>query len=135
MSRPPRAGTPTTSRERLRLDFTRSGTVRQIYPHLAEIRVEFEFADGTERAPSPQAFSYFPAARGFFRYACPCHSCNGEFDLSDRVAELAARSDASERTQRFDFHCSGERAQAIEARVPCPVGARVRMSAIPRPTR
>src|SRR6478735_9203005 len=100
MSRPSRLASPANNRERMKMDFTRSAPLRQIYPQLAEVRVEFEFQDGTTRSPSPQAFSYFPAARGFFRYACPCHNCSGEFDLSDQIAELAGNT-SNQRTRRL----------------------------------
>ena len=102
-----------------------------MYPQLAEVRVEFEFQDGTLRAPSAQAFSYFPAARGFFRYACPCHSCSGEFDISTYVAELAAKT-GPQRNRNLKLTCSGQRALDINERVACPIGASVRVSATQR---
>ncbi len=103
--------------------------LRDLYPQLAEVRVEFEFQDGTSRSPSPQAFSYFPAARGFFRYACPCHSCSGEFDISTYVAELAAKTDRPQRNRRVTLSCAGQRALDLKGRVACPIGASVRVSA------
>jgi hypothetical protein len=132
MSRPSRVASPANNRERLKMDFTRSAPLRQIYPQLAEVRVEFEFQDGTTRSPSPQSFSYFPAARGFFRYACPCHNCSGEFDLSGCIAELAGASNGAQKTRRLNLSCTGQRAQVINERVACPIAARVRVSAIPR---
>lgn len=133
MSRPSRFAKPTNSRERLRQDFTRSVPLRQIYPQLAELRIELEFQDGTVQAPSSQSFSYFPAARGFFRYSCPCHSCNGEFDLSQHVADLAGKSASKGRSRNVDVACSGERARDPETREACPVVAQVRVSAVLRP--
>jgi hypothetical protein len=132
LSRPPRSGLPTNNRERLKLDFTRAAPLRQIYPQLAEVRVEFEFQDGTERSPSPQSFSYFPAARGFFRYACPCHSCSGEFDISGYVAELASKGDKTTRSRRVNVTCTGQRAHDLNERVACPICARIQVSAIQR---
>jgi hypothetical protein len=120
---------PTNTRERLAHDFTRAMPLRDLYPQLAEVRVEFEFQDGTSRSPSPQAFSYFPAARGFFRYACPCHSCSGEFDISTYVAELAAKADRPQRHRRVTLSCAGQRALDMNGRVACPIGANVRVSA------
>jgi hypothetical protein len=131
VSRPSRHVLPTNTRERLAYDFTRAQALRDLYPQLAEVRVEFEFQDGTLRAPSPQAFSYFPAARGFFRYACPCHSCSGEFDISTHVAELAAKS-GPQRNRRLNLTCPGQRALDINERVACPIGASVRVSATQR---
>jgi hypothetical protein len=123
---------PTNTRERLAYDFTRAAPLRDLYPQLAEVRVEFEFQDGTLRAPSPQAFSYYPAARGFFRYACPCHSCSGEFDISIHVAELAAKADKTQRNRRLNLSCTGQRALDMNERVACPIGASVRVSATQR---
>jgi hypothetical protein len=122
---------PTNTRERLAYDFTRAAPLRDLYPQLAEVRVEFEFQDGTLRAPSPQAFSYYPAARGFFRYACPCHSCSGEFDISSHVAEPAAKA-GTQRNRRLNLTCPGQRALDINERVACPIGASVRVSATQR---
>jgi hypothetical protein len=132
MIRGPRNASPTNNRERLRQDFTRSAPLRQIHPHLAEVRVEIEFQDGAGQTPSAQAFSYFPAARGFFRYACPCHSCSGQFDLSNHVAELAGTNASKPRTRNVDVACGGERARDAESREACQITARVRVSAIPR---
>jgi hypothetical protein len=134
MSRPPRSALPTNNRERLKLDFTRAALLRQMYPQLAEVRVEFEFQDGTTRSPSPQSFSYFPAARGFFRYACPCHSCSGEFDISNHVAELASKAEKAPRIRHVKVTCTGLRAHESNERVPCPICASVNVSATLRTT-
>jgi hypothetical protein len=132
LSRPSRYGVPTNTRERLKLEFTRAAPLRDLYPQLAEVRVEFEFKDAVARAPSGQSFSYFPAARGFFRFACPCHSCSGEFDISAQVAELAKKPGASQRSRKLSLNCTGERAFDLSARVPCAISASVHVSATPR---
>lgn len=94
--------------------------------------MEIEFQDGAaEQAPSAQAFSYFPAARGFFRYACPCHSCSGHFDLSAHVAELAGKNTKKPRSRSVDVACGGERARGVEVREACRITAHVRVSAVP----
>jgi len=131
MSRPSRHMVPTNTREKIAYDFTRAAPLRDLYPQLAEVRVEFEFQDGTTRTPSPQAYSYFPAARGFFRYACPCHSCSGEFDISTYVAELAAKADKPQRKRNLNLSCAGQRAPGVPDRT-CPIGASVRVSATVR---
>ena len=129
MSRPPKAGATVNNRERLKLDFTKAAALRDIFPQLAEVRIEFDFEDGTPRAPSSQAYSYFPAARGFFRFACPCHTCSGEFDLSSQVAELAGESGRPQRSRKVSVSCTGQRAQEINLREACPICARIRLSA------
>ena len=128
MNRPSRSATPTNTRERLLQEFARAATLRQVYPQLAEVRVELEFKDGDSPSPSPQSFSYFPAARGFFRYACPRHSCSGEFDLSTFVAEVAANDASTPRTRRLDVACTGQRVHELNERLACPIGARIRVS-------
>ncbi len=129
MSRPPAKGLVLNNRDRLKQDFTRAAALRELYPQLAELRIEFEFNDGTKRTPSPQSFSYFPAARGFFRYACPCHSCSGEFDLSGYVAELADMAGRKPRSRRVAVSCKGERAQELNLREACPICAHINVSA------
>lgn len=126
----PRNAEPTNSRERLKLASSRATQLRQLHPRVAELRVEFEFRDGTSTSPSAQTFSYFPSARGFFRYACPCHACSGEFDLSSQVAELAADLEGPRRSRSMSVACAGERVTRAAVREACPVQARVRISAV-----
>jgi hypothetical protein len=129
VARPPRQASATSGRDRLKQDFARAASLRELYPQLAEVRVEFEFQDGTTRNPSPQSFSYFPAARGFFRYSCPCHSCSGEFDLSPYIAELADKSGRRQRARSINVTCTGQRAHQPLAPSECPICARVQLSA------
>ena len=119
------------SREQLKLDRSRAAPLREVYPRLAEVYVEFEFDDGTNRAPSPTAYSYFPAANGFFRFSCPCYSCNGEFDLSAQIAELAKDTGRKQRSSRVQVSCTGLRVRELSVQEPCPVHARIRVSATP----
>jgi hypothetical protein len=104
-----------------------------MYPQFAEVRIAFEFHDGGPRTPSPQSFSYFPAANGFFRYACPCHSCSGEFDLTGHVEELARKAGRAPRVRSFDLTCEGLRAEAADSKSVCPIGVRVLLTAVPHP--
>lgn len=130
MSRPAKQTATISKRERLKLETTRAAPLREIYPQLAQVRVEFDFDDGSPRKPSSQSYSYFPAARGFFRYACPCHACSGEFDLSADVAELAGKAGRAKRSRSMTLSCAGHRdPDAGEGRA-CPICAQVRVSAI-----
>lgn len=133
MSRPPRSGLPLTHRDRLKQDALRAAPLRDQFPQLAELHVEFAFQDGSTFTPASQSYSYFPSARGFFRYACPCHSCSGEFDLTAQIAELAGKSGRSERSRRMEFTCTGQRAEQWNAQAACPVSVRARVSAVPHP--
>jgi hypothetical protein len=123
---------PANGRERLKLEFARAAPLRELYPQLAQVRVEMEFRDDVSPAPSSQAFSYFPAARGFFRYSCPCHSCSGEFDLSTYVEELARKTGGAQRTRRVDVDCQGLRTVDSAAREDCGISAEIRVSAVLR---
>jgi hypothetical protein len=131
VSRPARPGATLNKRDRLKLESTRAAPLREIYPQLAELRVEFEFDDGTPLKPSAQVISYFPAARGFFRYSCPCHSCSGEFDLSELVAELAGKPGRTPRVRNLNVSCTGQRAREADTLSDCPICAQVRVSATP----
>jgi hypothetical protein len=131
-----RVATPRSAnrnRDQFKLDFSRAAPLREIYPQLAELRIEFDYEDGSERPPSSVAYAYFPAARGFFRFSCPCHSCNGEFDLSAQVAELAGETGRQRRSRRMQVSCTGLSLQETRLREPCPIGARVRISAALHP--
>lgn len=130
MSRPPRQGQNASARERLKQDFTRATPLRELYPQLAQVRVEMSFRDSASPAPSSQTYSYFPAARGFFRYSCPCHSCTGEFDLSACVEELVGRSGGLQRSRRMDIDCKGMRTVDSAVREGCGISADIRLSAV-----
>lgn len=105
--------------------------LREKYPQLEQVQIEFHFDDQRHPVPSPQSYAYFPAARSFFRYACPCHSCTGEFDITPLVAELAGRSGSKPRSRAISLHCPGERAVDHNARTACQIDARIRVSIIP----
>lgn len=134
MSRPPAIAFSTSSRERLRNESKQAALLRDVYPQLAELRVEFDFEDGTVRPPSLQSHFHFPSARGFFRYPCPCHSCSGEFDLSSHVAELAGSSERARLVKKITLECTGQRPQELRSLVACPVRASIRISATMRTT-
>jgi hypothetical protein len=127
-----RRGNAAESREgRRQHDFVRASAMRQLFPQLAELHVEIEFDDGTDWAPSAQSFAYFPAARGFFRYPCPCHACDGEFDLTETVARSAGNTRQS-RTVRLDLRCQGRRIRENQPQ-PCEMKAHVRIRALAAP--
>jgi hypothetical protein len=117
----------------LKQEALRASQLRDQYPRLAEVRVEFRFSDAVSPPPSAQAFSYFPAARGHFRYACPCHSCSGEFDVTAMVAELAGKSATQTRSSEVTLPCPGQRMLERNERGACPISAHVKVSATPIP--
>jgi hypothetical protein len=131
LSRPPRAEATTPLRDRLKQEALRAPALRDQYPRLAEVRVEFNFSDAISPPPSSQSFSYFPAARGHFHYACPCHSCSGEFNVTPLVADLAAKSTTQQRSSEVTMPCAGQRMLERNERGPCPISAHVRVSITP----
>lgn len=133
MKRGARGGVETSRRERLRQLSSAAAALRDQYPQLAEVRVAFEFQDGGPRAPSPQSYSYFPAANGFFRYACPCHSCSGEFDLTGHVEELARKVGRAPRVRSVDLTCEGQRIEAANTHAACPISVHVVLTAVLHP--
>lgn len=104
-----------------------------MYPQFAEVRVAFEFQSDGRRTPSPQAYSYFPAANGFFRYACPCHSCSGEFDLTGHVEELARKVGRAPRVSNVDLACDGLCIEAANTQTACPIIVHVQLTAVLHP--
>ncbi len=116
----------------MKQDFSRTAPLRELFPRLAEVRVNLQFQDQVSPPPSPQSFSYFPAARGFFRYSCPCHTCSGEFDLTSHVAELAGKPGDREHTRRVSALCMGQRVLDKIEPVRCPIAVQVVLCAVVR---
>jgi hypothetical protein len=131
VSRPPKAESTTPHRDRLKQELSRATPLREQYPLLAEVRVELQFDDRISPPPSSQAFSYFPAARGFFRYSCPCHSCSGDFDLTRYVEELAGKPGVKRRTRQINMMCMGSRLLDHNESSTCAIGAQVVVSVVP----
>ncbi len=122
-----KAAAPVPRRSPRQIDFARAASLHDLYPRMAEVRSELSFTDGTAAPPSPQAFSYYPAARAFFRYRCPCHGCDGEFDLSVPVKNLSATRGPARRSLDDTVGCAGQRVRDWQSRMPCPVQARYRI--------
>ena len=77
---------------------TRSAPLRDVFPDVDQLRIELIFNDTSAYTPSPQLHTLYPAAPAFFRFACPCADCDGDFDLTGAVASLiesTAEGDAS----------------------------------------
>jgi hypothetical protein len=102
-------------------DRDRAPPLRTAFPKIEQIRIELKFSDPQHLAPSPQSFSFFPAANAFFRFACPCHDCDGEFDVGERVAKLAAGPGRASRSSSTQQSCQGLRARDRVAGTRCPI--------------
>ncbi len=116
-------------------DRDRAPPMRSAFPQLEQLRIELDFADRTGRAPSPQMHILFPPARAFFRFACPCSECDGEFDLSLAVSALVNSATSSKRssnrTVSDNLVCEGVRLRNQANSRPCPIAVKIRLDASP----
>jgi hypothetical protein len=77
-------------RNNLQLERQMAVAVRDLYPSVGHVQVTLVFDDNSRRRPSPQSHTFFPAAKAFFRFACPCAECDGDFDLRKSVDVMVA---------------------------------------------
>jgi len=114
-------------------DRDRAPPMRSAFPQVEQLRIELNFADRTGRAPSPQMHILFPPARAFFRFACPCSECDGEFDLSPVVSALVNEAPSSKRssnrTVSDNLLCEGVRLRNHVSSRPCPIAVKFKMVA------
>jgi len=114
-------------RDQRQHDRDRAPSLRQMFPQLGLIRLELTFADPTRPAPSSQSHTYYAAARAFFRFACPCYDCDGEFDLSPTVREVAASAGPRLREIRGAVQCLGIRTRDRASGAHCPIELQYRI--------
>ena len=99
-------------REQLMSEHQQAATLRKLFPEIEQLRIELVFNDPTARAPpSPQRHTLYSAAAAFFRFACPCADCDGDFDLTDAVTTLISNSTGRKRTSSIagQLSCHGMR--------------------------
>jgi hypothetical protein len=72
-------------REQMLTARTRTAALRVVHPEIGQLRIELTFNDLSAHTISPQQHTLYPAAPAFFRFACPCTDCDGDFDLSGAV--------------------------------------------------
>lgn len=98
-------------RANLQLEHKRSVKLRDSYPSIEHLQISLVFDGGKPAAPSPQLHAFFPAARAFFRFPCPCADCDGDFDLRGPVdaflTKLTPKRSATARTVRDRLRCAG----------------------------
>jgi hypothetical protein len=86
------------------------------------MHIELQFDDREGHAPSPQTHSLYPAARAFFRFACPCADCDGDFDLTRIATELSQGAPAARAPDRLligQVSCRGTRLRDSSRSGPC----------------
>jgi hypothetical protein len=83
---------PLPRREQLMSERMRAAPVHKLFPRVEQLRIELVFHDPMNRlpSPSPQSHTLYSAASAFFRFACPCADCDGDFDLTDAVTALVS---------------------------------------------
>jgi hypothetical protein len=97
-------------RERQRRGRTGALAMRERYPQLTALQVDFDFSDRAEYLPSPQVTVFHPPAPAYFRFACPYNDCDGEFDLTKAVDLAVSSRDGQARGQ---VHCGGTRHRGV----------------------
>ena len=103
-------------RERQRRDRASTQALRQRYPQLASLRLEFDFSDDTKFTPAPQVTVLHPPAAAYFIFPCPYSDCDGEFNLAPVIDEIAASGELHDEGQ---MRCCGQRTGPKEERVTC----------------
>lgn len=108
----------TQLRERQRRDRAIAQVMRNLYPQFASLKLEFEFSepDPDASAPAPHLLVMHPPSQAYFVFPCPYADCDGEFDLTSAVAELA-RSRGPH--NHGSLKCGGQRARDKSGRTPC----------------
>ncbi len=100
---------PSTRREQLVKERARAVPLRQAFPQIEQLRIELSFSDARGRAHSPQVHTLYPAARAFFRFACTCNDCDGDYDLANAVAALLKSTTRGTRVALGTLVCDGVR--------------------------
>lgn len=119
-------------RDQRQSERTRSPAMASLYPQIKKLRIEFSFEDKSPFGLSPQAHTLFPAAHAFFRFACPCAECDGEFDLTKVVKGLHERQATGNRSsaQASDqWSCEGVRRRDQANSNPCSLILRYKLVA------
>ena len=102
-------------------DRLQAPAMRSRYADVAKLQIDLSFAGMSRPPPSPQSHSFYPPARAFFRFACPCSECDGEFDLSASVSGLAEVKQPSARTASGRLGCEGVHFRERATAAPCPM--------------
>jgi hypothetical protein len=102
--------------ERLRRDRAATLPLREAFPAVKHLRLEFEFVAATENVPAAQSHVLHPPAQAFFAFPCPHADCDGQFDLTAAVnAVLTSQATEAEGVLK----CSGQRLDRRAIRIPC----------------
>jgi hypothetical protein len=103
-------------RERQRRNRASMPALRQRYPQLGSLRLEFEFSDGGRFTPTPQVTVMHPPAIAYFCFPCPFSDCDGEFDLAAPIGVMLRDGQAHCEGQ---VRCQGHRSLDGKSGMPC----------------
>ena len=108
----------TQLRERQRRDRAIAQVMRNLYPQFASLKLEFGFSepDPDASAPAPHLLVMHPPSQAYFVFPCPYADCDGEFDLTSAVAELARSRGAHSHGK---LKSGGQRVRDKNGRTPC----------------
>ena len=103
-------------RERQRRDRAATQSLRNRYPQFASLRLEFDFSDHGKFTPAPQVTVLHPPAAAYFIFPCPYSDCDGEFNLTRVIDEIAGSGELHEEGQ---LRCCGQRSGTSEESAAC----------------
>jgi hypothetical protein len=116
-------------RERLRRSHAAALALREVFPAVQQLRLEFLFRGGST-SPATQSRVLYAAARAFFQYPCPYADCDGQFDLSSAVkAALANPTHGA----AGELECSGTRVVRMGAGETCQLRLNYTVTAVLAP--
>ena len=122
-------------RNSLQLERRSASALRDLYPSVGHLQVSLIFEDGSALTPSPQSHTFYPAAQAFFRFACPCAECDGDFDLREVIgvvlADMARSQRHAARNARGRLSCQGVRLRDRVGSRPCAMTLEYQITAGP----
>jgi hypothetical protein len=125
--------TPATKRqvrrERLRRSHATALALREVFPAVQQLRLEFLFRGGST-SPAMQSRVLYAAARAFFEFPCPYADCDGQFDLGTAVK--AALENPTHGTAG-ELECSGTRVVRMGASEACQLRLNYAVTAVLAP--
>ena len=104
------------TRERQRRDRALTPLMRDRYPTMTSLQLDFDFSDDEKFSPAPQVIVLHPPARAYLIFACPYGDCDGEFNLAPAVDELVNSGASRDHGQ---LRCSGRRTSGRAAHGAC----------------
>jgi hypothetical protein len=119
-------------RERQRRDRAMAQLMRAQYPQFASLKLEFDFSESDPdiKAPAPHLLVMHPPSQAYFVFSCPYADCDGEFDLTSAVADLARSHEAHAHGTR---KCSGQRVRDKSGRTPCQLTLEYALQSVAEP--